>query len=875
MKLKLFGLAAISALALSSCVDESPWAGSDSNGGINLRFSADHRVMRQSRADDADLLCPVTPEADQFSVSLTSNDGAYSSQWGSVEAFNREGSFPVGDYVITASYGDPNVEGFDIPYYKGQTSVRVSPSEEAQASITATLAQAMVSIRYSEEFETNFPTHSAAVQTAGHDWLHFPQTETRPAFIAPSDDVKLNLTLTNAEGKQVTIQPAGFQAVPRHHYIVNIGVDGSTGNLVLKVEFEENVVNETVEVSLGDDLFTAPAPTITTDGFTPGQTISGFEHLTVFPSVKYNVFAYGGIREANLNIVSDSYNPAFGKSAQLANASTSLQSQLEQEGISCVGFFKKVDKMGLVDVSEFLNKLPAGKHSVELQVVDAMTRVSDPVKLNIDLQKVNFEFGPASTVLFGATEVTVDINTNCPEIKDKFTFRAPDSNNRMVEVTAKKVEEVTPALGKLGYTYRYVLQVATQKGSEVDVEAKFGETTIYTTLPVVLPDYKIEADGFARHVVLRISDDNGNAQAIIDRLTFANNGTDIPAQNISYDTDNNYVIIRGLNPGATYNNMVAKFGKEEKAVPSFTTESEAALTNGDFSKSLPTINISDVSAGGAFEISVLGVHSRTQPKITLTRSTPEGWADLNQLTCFPGSQNLNSWYVVPSTWSENDAVVIQSVGYHHNGEEIPLDKKGSSTDYYSRNTPSNLIPSTGELFLGSYTFGTAASERTDGMPWTTRPSTLSFDYMYAPQADGELGEAYIQILAADGSVLSTQSVDIPKAEEMTRLTVTLSGYPFNRKAASIQLGFRSTKKGQTPELFIPTGSQLKEDEITTSNYRGTGWSAFNQDKINPLQINSTVAYARGSKLTVDNVVLGYDPKGAAPQNKARKSNKRR
>lgn len=874
MKLNYLGLSAIAALMLASCADESPWAGSDSQGGINLRFSADHRVMRQSRADDSDFLCPVTPEADQFSVSLISSDGAYSRQWSSVEAFNREGSFPVGDYTISASYGDLNVEGFDNPYYKGQTSVHVSPSEEAQASITAILANAMVSIRYSEDFNTNFPIHSAAVQTAGHDWLHFPQTETRPAFIAPCDDVKLNLTLTNADGKQVTIQPAGFQAVPRHHYVVNIGVDGSTGNLVLKVEFEENVVNETVEVSLGDDLFTAPAPVITAKGFNPGETISGFEHLTALPAAEFQVFAFGGLREANINIVSDSYNPLFGKSAQLVNASSVLQSQLENEGFDCTGFFTKVDKMGVVNISKFLNKLPAGKHSVELQIVDAMTRVSEPVKINIDLQKVSFAFAEPSSVFFGAEEVAVIVNTNCPEIKDKLTFRAPDSNNRMVDVNVKSVEDVTPALGNLGYTYRYILEVAPQKGEEVDVEATFGETTIYTALPVVLPDYSIEADGYARHVVLRVTSGQTNPQGIIDRLTFVNNGTEISAQNISYDTDNHYVIIRGLNPGATYNNMVAKFGKEEKPVPSFTTELETALPNGDFSNSLATINLTDVKAGGAFEISVGLFKSRTQPFINITRSTPDGWADLNQLTCFPGSQNLCSWYVVPSTWTEDNAVVIRSVGYSHNGEELPLDEKGTSTAYYSTKTPSSLDVSTGELFLGTYPYGTAVSERKDGIAWSSRPSTLSFDYKYAPQADSELGEAYIEVLASDGSVISTQTVDIPKADDMTRLTVNLPSYPFNKKAASIKVGFRSTKKGQTPVLFKPEGAELYESEIG-SNYRGDGWSMGNMNKINPLHINNTVAYATGSVLTVDNVVLGYDPKGAAPQNKARKSNKRR
>ena len=45
-------LAAAVSSGLVSCSDESPWSGSDSEGGINLNFSSDARVMRQTRADD-------------------------------------------------------------------------------------------------------------------------------------------------------------------------------------------------------------------------------------------------------------------------------------------------------------------------------------------------------------------------------------------------------------------------------------------------------------------------------------------------------------------------------------------------------------------------------------------------------------------------------------------------------------------------------------------------------------------------------------------------------------------------------------------------------------------------------------------------------
>ena len=244
--------ALVALFGLASCSDEAPWADSSSTGGINLNFSSDPRVMRQTRADDS--VSPVVPSGDFFAVNLVKADGSFSRSWSSVEAFNREEAFSIGDYTLTASYGDIDTEGFQNPFYKGSTSVHVSPGALAEAQVVATLANAMVSIRYTPAFVENFPTYSAAIQSEGHDWVVFSQNEERPAYVAPSE-IKLNLTLTNTEGKQVTIQPASFTAQARHHYVVTIGVDGATGNLALDVQFDDDVVNETVSVSLGDELF--------------------------------------------------------------------------------------------------------------------------------------------------------------------------------------------------------------------------------------------------------------------------------------------------------------------------------------------------------------------------------------------------------------------------------------------------------------------------------------------------------------------------------------------------------------------------------------------------------------------------------------------
>ena len=861
---RLLLFAAVAA-AFSSCSDESPWAGSDSQGGINLQFSTDSRVMRQSRADQGNYSCPDAPAVEQFAVRMTNSDGSYTKDWSGVEAFNREKSFPIGDYSLSVYYGDADTEGFGKPCFKGASNVHVSPNSESTVSVVATLANSMVSVRYTDAFKENFTKYSASVQTSGHSEVVFAQDEERPAYVSPSDDVKLNLTLTDTENRQVTIQPASFNAVPRHHYIVTFDVNGSTGDLFLDVIFAEEVEFESVEVSLGDELFTAPAPVVKLNGDTRDVSVSGFESLVELPSAEFQVFAFGGLKETNLNFVTDSsFVPSFGKSAQLVNAAPSLQSQLEDQGVKCSGFFNRPDKMGVVNVTDFLKKLPAGAHSIELKAVDAMTRVSEPVVLNVNIQKVKFEFGDLQKAVFGATQISFELNTNCPLSKDKFTFFAPDAYNRMVQIdpSAVSVSEVTPGKGSLGYTYRYVLTVDPQTGSKVDVRAEYNGESVSAEIPVIVPEYTLEADAFAKHVVFRVTSENDDAVDIMKQLTFVNNGSVIGAGNISYDYENRLITIVGLTPGSTYDRMSSRLGRVEKAIDTFVTEEDKALTNGGFDNVSETVNTGQIQVGGDYRITFLMFTSTYQNMSSVVRSTPVGWADLNELTCWSGSSNKNTWFMVPSTYAENGAVVVRSVGYHHDGVNPAVNN--STATYYNSNAPADLNVSVGELFLGSYSFDGSA-HRSEGIDWTSRPSSVTFNYSYEPE-NNEQGEMSVSLLDASGSVILTKTVLLDAAASMTPVTVDLAGYPFGKSASSIKLGFKSTRSGVTPSVHIPQGAEL-DDGVDSGS-----WIAANRKPV--FGPNQYKAYAKGSVLTVDNVVLGYDLNKAASQAR-KKSSKRR
>ncbi|MDE6835516.1 MAG: hypothetical protein K2J03_00990, partial [Muribaculaceae bacterium] len=130
----------------------------------------------------------------------------------------------------------------------------------------------------------------------------------------------------------------------------------------------------------------------------------------------------------------------------------------------------------------------------------------------------------------------------------------------------------------------------------------------------------------------------------------------------------------------------------------------------------------------------------------------------------------------------------------------------------------------------------------------TRPSEVTFDYKYAP-VNNEQGEAYVKILDASGEILAYGSFLINSSEN-GKGSIILDGYPFGKKASTLEICFRSTKRGvNPPQISIPNIDEVKKDangitNLLNSSQRNKGANDYH-------------AVAIGSVLTIDNVKLGY------------------
>lgn len=834
------------ALLAISCSEEDRLGLSGGEGAIRLALSASPEVAVAAPTRNA-IPQLEAPEINQFAIRLTKSDNSYSQTWNSIDEFNAETSFRTGSYNLEAYMGDVDVEGFDAPCFYGAATVSVVEAKETEASITATLANSMVSVDYTDAFKNYFKDYSARVHSAGHSYIDFAADETRPAFIAPGE-VDLAVSFTNPQGQSTSVQPAGFTAKPRHHYRVHFDVTQGAGNAVLVISFDDTLVAEDVTIDLTDELFTTPAPQVKPEGFqtdVPVEVLEGNASLTPYA---FTVVARGGMAEANLTVDSD-YRPAFGNEINLVGASASAQQQIEASGITAVGFFRNPDRLARLDLSGFMANLPQGTHKISLVVKDKYSRVSDPVTLVVSTEPVHIS-ASAESVIFVNNQALVNIDYNGSNAEKAFTFKALDKYGvyqdcPVVQVAAaQKLSRAFPVKG-----YAFSITLPDTERNQIPLQILYnGVKKAEIMLEVITPAYDVVADPFANKVVLKFVPENASDLAAIINAAkisvVSTRSTRSGSFTFTRDAKNGLITVSGFNPATSYTintSLTADASASPATSTSITTEAAAGIPNGDFSLTQETINISGVLVGGPFTGTIWG-SPQYNTHSSIVRSEPVGWASVNQKTCYEGSSNINTWFLVPSTFAENEETTVRSVAFNHAGTTPAVDKR--TAKYYNNNVPSfaDNQKAAGELFLGSYSFD-GTEHRSEGMAFASRPASISFQYRYSP-LNGEKATAEIAVVDEAGKTIASGSMLLDAASSMTEKTISLSGYPFGTKASRILVKFKSTN-ASVPAITVPSG------DSGLAEFSGVHLS--NTTKA----ANDYKAFASGSVLTVDNVKLNY------------------
>ena len=849
----------ILALVLGSCSEDNPWAGSRGKGGIDLQLSATADVkdaLPMTRAGAPEL---IAPDIDDFAVSLRNLDTDMVSNWDSIEEFNSESGFDVGSYALTAYYGNVNDCGFNKPCFIGEANVNVLEGRESSVNVTATLANVMLSVEYTENFSSYFQDYSVTAHTDGHANVVFSRYETRAGFLTPGN-ISLQVTVINPSGKKATVTAATIPvALAKHHYHVKFDVNADpSGAETISVVFDDSLTQETVKISLTEEIYNAVAPIVACEGFVVGQPVEALAGNPTPNPVKFEIRCKEGIDKVTMTIaqtagVPASDNPLVGRDIELVSADDALQTDIADNGIVVVGLFKNPEQGAVINLTDFSSHLPEGEYKITVNVIDKIGNNNENLaELTLSTQPINLKVmggsatyvypGPVLSVSKPEVDATVMItyNGSDPEKCISFFNRCQDGN--MKKCIVESITESTRTRSSFeDKEYIAAIKVCDVENSPLPMEMYFnGKKYSDFTIDIIEPEYQLVSDVFAHYARFKVETDNpDDIPTITNGLTLYKNDTPIARASVDYDLEKGILSIEDLDPDTDYT-IGYSLTKRPNGIPEsqtikIHTESEAQIPNSNFAQKERTINWNNITAGGEYQYG--STHMWNHSSIVV--DTPVGWATLNPITCWPDAKEKNTWFCVPSTLMEGNSVVIRTVAYDHDGKLPALDNHGLSVRAkYSRNKPASFASkSSGELFLGTYSFNGTAS-RKDGIGFTSRPTSVTFSYTYEPVA-GEVGQVYIAVVGEGNAVLAESRADIKSNKN--DMTLTLPSYPFGKKAVSIRLSFKSSKT----VIDVPVPSDIQDVTNTT----GLGGQTIPANQYKSLCV--------GSKLTIHNVELNY------------------
>ena len=179
MNCKQLFLIGICGMLLTACSaeDRDTTAGT---GQITPVLTADYSVPLAT--DPAVLTTTLSqPDTKDFAVAILNEDGSLFRSWDSFSDFPANMDFPLGSFVFKATYGDMDKEGFDEPYFEGSEPIQVFDGQNTDIAVTCTLANAKVSLEYTEAFQNYFSDFATTLKTSNNNSIIFSKEETREA----------------------------------------------------------------------------------------------------------------------------------------------------------------------------------------------------------------------------------------------------------------------------------------------------------------------------------------------------------------------------------------------------------------------------------------------------------------------------------------------------------------------------------------------------------------------------------------------------------------------------------------------------------------------------------------------------------------------
>ena len=214
---------------------------SSAGGQVIFEVSSNDQVADVTKSNVSDYT--ALPSAADFTITITGEEYSWT---GKVSEWSAETALTVGEYSVTATYGDlENEEGFDKPFFTGTQIFAVVGGEQTAVSVPVSLGNAIVRMTFTEAFNNYYPEYSFKLSRDAKEIAVFTKGETRAAFVDPWK-FKLEGTLVG-EMKTSTFSKDYSNLSEATAYTFNFDVTNA-GGATITIKFNDTV--ETVE--LGD-----------------------------------------------------------------------------------------------------------------------------------------------------------------------------------------------------------------------------------------------------------------------------------------------------------------------------------------------------------------------------------------------------------------------------------------------------------------------------------------------------------------------------------------------------------------------------------------------------------------------------------------------
>lgn len=811
-------------LILLSCTAEDK---TSLNGIMNLRLAADYSVVPVTKADESGTQAPdsVAPDVKDFAITILDADGKEMNHWDKFSDFPQSVMLPVKSYTLKASYGDPDGEGFDKPYFEGQEPFTIKNEEQSEVNVTCMIANAKVTVEYSAAFKKYFKSYQTTIQSGEKGKaIVFEGDETREAYVKPGS-ISIIGAYVKQDGKTAEFKLDGIsEAKARYHYRIKLDVEA--GGQSLNISYDNTTEQVPVGIDISDGALSTKAPFFTLTGYRSEEAIQVPSYSPAPDKISALLTARGGIATCTLSVASACLqNQGWPESIDLLKASDVQRKLMADLGLKLTGLGANADKMAVIDFTDVIPSLyvynNSADHIFTLKATDKMGKESEAVVLKITSGAFDFGISVPQAVPAGSSEVLVPVSLTESSDISLITFKYQGGSGVWNEAAVKEVVSQDGT--------NYTLRVSVPVGNEpVKLKAFYNgvKESNVVTVPVTDYNYTLSvadaADIWASKAILTLNaadKDLPQIQKSLKAYVKASSGNweEKPAT-----VEGNRVTVTSLQAGTAYQLKTSCVGATAENITmqpaEFTTEVALQVPNAGMEEWYS--NKTDKNGN---EI------TKNRDKVYWDKWFPwsasneesQGWNTLNEKTTqdggaptvviWPTPPYVGCCYVANSgtkptadSHSGSKAAIIRSVGWGSGSAAASSAPKRTDAGY---------------LYLGRYNSSTQSPDY--GISFTSRPTALSFYCKYVPKNSADKFIARIVVMDEGNNVIA--EAQLPESEcgaigSYIQKRVELSYTDNAKKAAKMYIVFQSGThiEANKTDFDYPPSTNLSDGEFLGS-----------------------------------------------------------